>query len=959
MPISPNEMKKRALAFAKEWENTSREEAEAKEFLITFLNIFDITRRRVATFEHRVKKLDDGDGYIDLLWKGYLLVEMKSRGKDLAKAYNQAKDYCHGLKEHELPRIILICDFLHFHVYDENGTCNQFLLEDLSKNLNLFDVLTGRERRTFVEQDPVNFAAAELMGKLHDKLKVIGYDGHYLELYLVRLLFILFADDTGIFDRDSFHAYLQNNTREDGADLAMHLASLFDVLNREHTRRLRNLDEDLARFPYVNGKLFEEQLPPASFDSDMRKMLLDACLLDWGKISPAIFGSLFQSVMDPKARRNLGAHYTSEKNILKVIQPLFMDELRDTYDKHRHQKNELRKLHKHISELRFLDPACGCGNFLIIAYRELRLLEMDIVETLLEGQTVTDIGTYFLLDVDQFYGIEYEEFPAQIAQVAMWLMDHQMNVRASQRFGDYYVRLPLRKSATIVQGNALRMDWQSLLNKEKTISIKADETNVFILNEPEVEYKKLNIYTKTLHINPGKAASEETLCFHYIMGNPPFIGKQYQNVNQKSDLDGCFAGVNGAGVLDYVTGWFIKAARYMQAYNQFHSEEVHKVKTAFVTTNSITQGEQVGILWNVLFKTYSCKIHFAHKTFKWGNEAKSNAAVHVVIIGFSNFDTSEKYLFDANSAKPLPVRNINPYLVQGGDNFLIKRRKPVSNVQEIVFGSMPNDGGHFLFEQQEMEEFIGKEPGSWKYFRKFMGGQEFISGSFRWCLWLVDADPKDLQSLPLVKERIEKVRQSRLKSNRPTTQRLASYPTLFGEIRQPAGDYLVLPEVSSERRAYIPVGFMNADVITSNKNYTIANPSLYTFGVLESLMHMSWVRSVAGRMKSDYSYSAGIVYNNYPWPLSPTEKQKQAVEAAAQAVLDARALFPDASLADLYDPNTMPPALVKAHQALDKAVDLCYRPQPFANETKRIEYLFELYDEYTVVFLITEKKKRK
>jgi hypothetical protein len=385
MPISPNEMKKRALAFSKEWADASNEEADAKEFLVQFLNIFDIARRRVATFEHRVKKLDDGDGYIDLLWKGTLLVEMKSKGKDLAKAYQQAKDYCHGLKAHEIPQLIMVSDFHHFHVYDENGDLTSFTLPDLSKYLAVFDLLIGRQKRIITEQDPVNLAAAELMGKLHDKLKEIGYDGHNLEVYLVRLLFILFADDTGIFERDSFNAYLENNTRQDGSDLAMHLSSLFDILNREHSRRLKNIDEDLARFPYVNGRLFEEVLPPASFDSDMRKMLLNACQLDWGKISPAIFGSLFQSVMDPKARRNLGAHYTSEKNIFKVIKPLFLDELWEEFHKCKSNKNELRKLQLKISKLRFLDPACGCGNFLIITYRELRLLEMEIVAAILEG----------------------------------------------------------------------------------------------------------------------------------------------------------------------------------------------------------------------------------------------------------------------------------------------------------------------------------------------------------------------------------------------------------------------------------------------------------------------------------------------------------------------------------------------------------------------------------------------
>jgi hypothetical protein len=921
MPISPNEMKKRALSFAKEWENTSREEAEAKEFLIQFLNIFDITRRRVATFEHRVKKLDDGDGYIDLLWKGYLLVEMKSKGKDLAKAYNQAKDYCHGLKEYELPKIILICDFNHFHVYDENGTCNTFLLEDLSKNLNLFDVLTGRERRTFVEQDPVNFAAAELMGKLHDKLKEIGYDGHYLELYLVRLLFILFADDTGIFDRDSFHAYLKTNTREDGADLAMHLASLFDVLNREHTRRLRNLDEDLARFPYVNGKLFEEQLPPASFDSDMRKMLLDACLLDWGKISPAIFGSLFQSVMDPKARRNLGAHYTSEKNILKVIQPLFMDELRDTYDKHRHQKNELRKLHKHISELRFLDPACGCGNFLIIAYRELRLLEMDIVETLLEGQTVTDIGTYFLLDVDQFYGIEYEEFPAQIAQVAMWLMDHQMNVRASQRFGDYYMRLPLRKSATIVHGNALRVDWQSL-------------------------------------ITPMPWEKKEVR-FDYIMGNPPFIGKQYQSKEQKQDLENIVNNKMDVGALDYVTGWYIKSAQHLELYNKNNNANT---SVAFVSTNSISQGEQVPILWNILFNHFQITINFCHQTFKWSNEAKGNAGVHVVIIGFSNFEKLNKTIFQyyTPDAEPfiLKVKNINPYLIAGKNDFVVRRKTPICNVPELIKGNQPTDNGLFLFTTEEKTEFLRQEPKAEIWFKKFIGSNEFINNIERWCLWLKDISPNEIKALPKVYERVQFVREYRLKSPKKATVKKAEIPFLFDEIRHTDSNYLVIPEVSSERRKYIPIGYMDKDVISSNKNYMLPDGNHYEMGILCSIMHNIWIKHVSGRLESRIQYSNGIVYNNFPWPLSPTEKQKQGVEGAAQAVLNARSLFPKSSLADLYDPNTMPPVLVKAHQALDKAVDLCYRPQPFVNETKRIEYLFELYDQYSAGLFVTEKKKR-
>lgn len=921
MPITINEMKKRALAFSKEWADASNEDAEAKDFLVSFLNIFDITRRRVATFEHRVKKLDEGDGYIDLLWKGRLLVEMKSRGKDLSKAYTQAKDYCHGLKDHELPKLIMICDFHQFHVYDEQGNCTQFTLPELVNYLPAFDVLTGREQRTITEQDPVNLAAAELMGRLHDKLKAIGYEGHSLELYLVRLLFILFADDTGIFDRDGFHAYLLTNTREDGADLALHLHQLFEVLNREHSQRLKNIDEDLNRFPYVNGKLFEEQLPLASFDSDMRTMLLDACKLDWGKISPAIFGSLFQSVMDPKARRNLGAHYTSEKNILKVIEPLFMDELRENFEKSRRQKNDLRKLHKHISELRFLDPACGCGNFLIIAYRELRLLEMDIVDALLEGQTVTDISQYFLLDVDQFYGIEYEEFPAQIAQVAMWLMDHQMNVLASKRFGDYYVRLPLRKSATIVQGNALRIDWQSII---KTYPWEKEEPR-----------------------------------FNYIMGNPPFIGYAWQNPQQKNDIESVFDRVKGAGVLDYVAAWYFIAADYMNTY----SNENISIITAFVSTNSITQGEQVNILWKLLKERFQIKIKFAHRTFKWNNDAKGIAAVHVVIIGFSNFEIDLKKLYFYRNINGDPelnyAKNINFYLVEAKDVFVEKRTKPICNIPEINRGSDPIDDGNLLLNQVERDELIKNNPGIEKWIRPFLMGREFLNNIPRYCLWLKNADPNEWRKISAIYERVQNVKSFRLSSNRPQTLKAAKFPFLFGEERHPETDYLAIPKVSSENRYYIPIGYLKSDVICGDKLFNLPNAKIYHFGILMSKMHNTWMRYTCGRLKSDYSYSNTIVYNNFPWPLSPTDKQKQAVEAAAQGVLDARAQFPEASLADLYDPNTMPPVLVKAHQALDKAVDLCYRPQPFANETKRIEYLFELYEQYTAGLFKEEKKGRR
>ena len=503
MPLSWNEIKTRAVAFTNEWKDEVSEHAEAKTFWDEFFHVFGISRRRVATFEQHVKKINDKQGFIDLLWKGTILIEHKSRGKDLIKAYQQAKDYFPGLNEKELPRYILVSDFERFNLYDlEKNTSHDFKLIDFVNHVHLFGFIAGYEKRTYKEQDPVNIEAAALMGKLHDKLKVIGYTGHALELYLVRLLFCLFADDTNIFEKGILQDYIDLRTNEDGSDLASHIAQLFEVLNTAKDKRFTNLDESLAAFPYVNGKLFEEHLPIASFDSDMRKLLLECCILDWGKISPAIFGSLFQSVMNPEERRSLGAHYTSEKNILKLIKPLFLDDLWKEFEKVKDSRPKLQKFHDRLRELRFFDPACGCGNFLIIAYRELRLLEIEVIKILLKENiakklSITNIDIFFLLDVDQFYGIEYEEFPAQIAQVAMWLIDHQMNMKASETFGEYFVRLPLRKSATIKQGNALRIEWQSL-------------------------------------IDPMPFEKEEPK-FNYIFGNPPFVGHQWRNEEQMKE----------------------------------------------------------------------------------------------------------------------------------------------------------------------------------------------------------------------------------------------------------------------------------------------------------------------------------------------------------------------------------------------------------------------------------------
>lgn len=910
MALSWNEIKDRALKFSKEWADTSNEEADAKPFLVEFFNVFGITSKRVSTFEHRVKKLDDKDGYIDLLWKGTILIEMKSRGKNLDKAYQQAKDYTHGLKQHELPKYILISDFENFRLYDlDEDKTVEFKLKDLVNNVQHFGYILGYQKKVYKEQDPANIKAAELMGKLHDRLEEIGYTGHPLEVYLVRILFLLFAEDTTIFNKQQFQEYLEQRTAEDGSDLAAKLQELFQVLNTPKENRFKNLDEQLADFPYVNGKLFEENLPTASFDTKMRQALLDCCYIDWSKISPAIFGSMFQSVMNPKERRNLGAHYTSETNILKLIKPLFLDDLWKEFESIKDNKNKLPEFHKKLSTLKFLDPACGCGNFLVITYRELRLLEIEILRALNKsGQRVIDVRDIIWLDVDMMCGIEYEEFPARIAEVAMWLIDHQMNMQISNEFGQYFVRLPLKKSAKIIHGNALQTNWESIVSKNE---------------------------------------------LSYILGNPPFIGKQVQKPQQKADMEKIFAGVTGGGTLDYVTAWYVKAAQYIQDT---------KIKVAFVSTNSIAQGEQVGIIWGLLFHKYKIKIHFAHRTFKWGNEAKGNAAVHVVIIGFANYDTNDKSVFEYEDIKgeahEIKVKNINPYLVEGKDMFITTRTKPLCNVPEIIKGSETTDDGHFMLTLEEVNELKTKYPESSKFIRPFVGGGDFINGNVRYCLWLKDAPLNEIRHIPFIQERIERVKNFRLASTKARTRHWANFPTLFSEDRQPTTRYLMFPKVSSERRAYIPFAYVEPEFIINNTASFIPDASLYLFGILESKMHMAWMSYVCGRMKSDFIYSNKIVYNNFPWPENVNEKQTKAVEKAIEGVLSARKEFPSYSLADLYDSLTMPPILVKAHQELDKAVDLCYRPQPFINAAKRIEFLFELYEKYTADLFTKEKPKK-
>jgi len=922
MPLSWNEIRARAAVFSKDWKDAHYEKGETQSFYNDFFNVFGRRRRDVAVYEEKVKKLNDKSGFIDLFWPGYLLVEQKSVGRSLQAARDQATDYFLGLSDKEKPRYILLSDFQTFEFLDlEENTEHSFTLAELPEKIRLFDFIAGYQQQKYQDQDPVNIEASELMSNLHNKLEESGYKGTSLERLLVRIMFCLFADDTGIFQPDSFLRYIEDQTIEDGSDTGSRLIHLFQVLDTNYNERQSTLDENMAEFPFVNGELFAETIRTPSFNTSMRDALLRCCYFNWSKVSPALFGSLFQTVMLPEEQRQGGAHYTSEKNILKTLQPLFLDELREEFEKIKvdrstQKKSRLKKLKGSLSEMRFFDPACGCGNFLILAYRELRQLEIEILEEmypLKERQTFLDISHLSNIDVDQFYGIEMEEFPVRISEVAMWLVDHQMNMKLSSSFGQAFVRLPLQKSAHIVHGNALTLNWNRILPSSKCT---------------------------------------------YILSNPPFVGYSYRTKEQATEIDSVFSDLKGSGVLDYVCGWYGIAANYIQNT---------KCKVAFVSTNSISQGEQPGILWSYLFEKKNIKIHFAHQTFKWTIDEKrakgmNIAAVYVVIIGFAAHDTNTKYIYEYETLTSDPhkikVSNINPYLVEGGDTAITKTRQPICSVPKMNKGSQPTDGGFLLLSNEEFSTLIAQYQDSKALIRRFVGSNDFLKGEKRYCLWLKDVAPSRYRHIPAIMERIESVRRFRLKSKKETTRKAASVPYLFTENRQPEKNYLLIPRVSSERRPYIPIGFFDSNVIVSDAAICLPDATLYHFGVLTSEMHMAWVRYVGGRLKSDYRYSNTLVYNNFPWP-EPNEKQKKAIEEKTQAVLEARKQFPDSTLADIYDPNTMPSILLKAHRELDKAVDKAYRKTTFKNEKERIEFLFELYQQKTEPLVIQDKKRKK
>ena len=885
-----NDIRRDATRFSKEWEHAYDEKSQAQSFLKDFLSVFGVNANKQATFEYRVKHLDGSQGFIDLFWKGVLLVEMKSAGRDLAAAFEQAKAYTQTLPPAEIPRMILCSDFQRFELHDltNDGRATKFRLSQLRRYVKSFAVLFGIGDGSPVEQDPVNREAAECMARLHDSLKAVGYTGRNLEVYLCRLLFCLFAEDAHIFDDNQFTDYIRRHTVDDGSDLAQHLESIFYILDTPPEKRLSILTEQLAKFPYVNGGLFHDRLPPAAFTSEMRRALIGCGDMDWVNISPAIFGAMFQGVMDNGLRRALGAHYTSEENILKVIRPLFLDRLRAEFVQICRLQGPARKarlhaFHDRIASLTFLDPACGCGNFLIVAYRELRQLESDILDALYgdEPDRYLDVTSLLKVSVDQFYGIEIAEFPAEIARVALWLVDQLENLKVADRFGQYFARIPIKATAHIVCGNALTTDWAALRER-----------------------------------------------FDYIFGNPPFVGFTYMDESQKHEMLSLFPRTK---ILDYVTGWYKKASDFIQGSD---------TRCAFVSTNSITQGEQVAPLWEEL----NVVIDFAYRPFKWSNEARGMAAVHCVIIGFSAQGVREKVVFEDGRANR--ARNINAYLADAPDCVVSSRSRPLCDVPSMVYGNKPVDGGNLILEADEYEELLRNEPFARQYIKPLLGSREYINRLPRYCLWLKDVSPVELRRMPLVMERIERCRQMRLASRDEGARKLASRAMLFRDTNNPESA-IIVPSVSSERRLYVPIGFIDGSSIVTNLALFIPDATIYHFGVLTSQMHNAWMRAVCGRLKSDYRYSKDVVYNNFVWPVPPASL-KAKIEVAAQTVLDVRRRWMDAdercSLAVLYDPDTMPPDLVEAHAKLDALVDRAYG-RAFMDDAERVAHLFTLYAE--------------
>ena len=949
------EQKNTAKKFVENWNGKGYEKGESQKFWLDLLcNVFGIQDfSTFVFFENQIKdKIQDKTitNFIDVyIPSTKVMIEQKSSGKDLRKPikqsdgsfltpFQQAKKYIAGLPLSQHPRWVVTCNFEEFLVYDmeqPNGEPESILLKDLEKEYYRLSFLTEQENIHIKKELEVSKKAGDIIGEIYDAILSQYKDAQNpspstlksLNMLCVRIVFCLYAEDAGIFGHKSiFGDYLKSF---EAKDLRRALLDLFQILDQKIEERDEYLEENLAAFPYVNGGLFTEEdktIPPLT--EDIKELLVKhaSSEFDWSEISPTIFGAIFESTLNPETRRTGGMHYTSIENIHKVIDPLFMDELEAEFEKicaTTNAKTKSDKLHtfqEKLGNLKFLDPACGSGNFLTETYLSIRRLENKVISMLNNGEKVLGFDEFIKVKINQFYGIEINDFAVTVAKTALWIAESQMMTETEKIIGMNLDFLPLTTNAFIVEGNALRMNWENLKPIDENVQLN---DGLFAGFATEVDGNEIQ--------------------YDYIMGNPPFVGARLMSSDQKNDVISVWGNIKNIGNVDYVSCWYKKAADLMKNSN---------IKTALVSTNSITQGEQVAIMWKPLMDM-GVKIDFAYRTFRWDSESIQKAHVHCVIVGFSCYldsellrNSKEKKIFNSEGTVDI-AKNINGYLVNADDIFIESRTKPLCDVPEIGIGNKPIDGGNYLFTEDEMKDFIKKEPLSEKYFKKWIGADEFINGYYRYCLWLGDCSQSELLKMPECLKRVKAVRELRLASKSEGTRKIAEKPTRFHVENFPIDNYIVLPETSSEKRQYIPLGFMSPEILCSNAIRLAPNATLYHFGILTSSVHMAWMRVVCGRLETRYRYSKDIVYNNFPW-CNPTDEQRAKIEKTAQAILDARAKYPDCSLAQLYGENAfLFSELVKAHQANDRAVMEAYGFSKDITESEIVAELFKMYEKLT------------
>ena len=961
-----------AAEFAERWKGRGYERGESQPFWIDLLtNVFGIETPSDGFITFEDHRMVDASNFIDgRIRSTKVLIEQKSLGKDLRAGirqsdgsllnpFQQARRYVVSLPVSEHPRWIVTCNFSEFLVYDmeqPNGEPEQILLENLGKEYYRLMFLVDAKNEHLSKEMQVSMQAGEIVGRIYEAL-LKQYDDNspealrWLNILCVRIVFCLYAEDAGVFGHDQFHDFL---VTYEAKDLRRALRDLFEVLNTPTDKRSKYLQEELKAFPYTNGGLFEEEIEIPQFTEELRADLLQNASLDfdWSEISPTIFGAVFESTLNPETRRSGGMHYTSIENIHKVIDPLFLNDLRRELDEILEEKVEKQRIKKldayqeKLASLTFLDPACGSGNFLTETYLSLRRLENECIRERYHGQSFLGFEEVnpIKVSIQQFYGIEINDFAVTVATTALWISEAQMlreTERITRRDIDF---LPLKSYSNIREGNALRMDWNFIPYKDRLPSplpIKSLPSSRTVPEYKPVEKERIEIRPNVHEITYEEAPKEEGLImmYDYIIGNPPFVGARQMNSEQKEDVIHIFGEKwKNVGNLDYVCCWYMKG---------FLSTRIGHPRIAFVSTNSICQGEQVANLWQPLMEK-GLRIDFAHRTFRWDSEASLKAHVHCVIVGFSHKDEKPKELLIYDNDKKTKAGHINAYLMDAPDVFVSSRQQSICDIPSIGIGNKPIDGGNYLFTKEEMEEFIKVEPKSVQYFKPWYGSEEFIHQKPRYCLWLGGCSPAELRQMPHCMKRIEAVREMRLASNSAGTRKLADRPTRFHVENMPDTNYIIVPKVSSEKRRYVPMGFMSPNVLASDLVFVIPNATLYHFGILESNVHMAWMRAVCGRLETRYRYSKDVVYNNFPWPI-PTEEQKAKIEQTAQAILDARALYPDSSLADLYDELTMPVELRKAHQENDRAVMQAYGfpVKSTFTESQCVAELFKLYKEKT------------